>query len=112
MKKLSLQSCMMLLVSVQLSAGDDNDLFSSTADLNRLRILETEFIRGLQSLAVRLEEEHRTINRFLMAHYDRSDDKRDDRGYDKSDEKIYEDYVSNPINALYMIKRLGVELPR
>ena len=106
---------MMLLVSVRLSAGDDNDLFSSTADLNRLRILETEFIRGLQSLAVRLEEEHRTINQFLKAHYDRSDDKRDDRGsesYDKSDEKSYEDYVSNPINALYMIKRLGVELPR
>ena len=100
MKKMSKKCCVIILVLVKLSGADDNDLFSSTADLTRLRNLETKFISDLQALAAKLEEEHWTITRFIKEHYEGQEQRND------------ESYVANPINSLYMIKRLGVELPR
>ena len=97
---MSKKCCVIILVLVKLSGADDNDLFSSTADLTRLRNLETKFISDLQALAAKLEEEHRTITRFIKEHYEGQEQRND------------ESYVANPINSLYMIKRLGVELRR
>ena len=97
---MSVKYCVIILVLIKSSGADDNDLFSSTADLTRLRNLETKFITDLQALADKLEEEHRTIKRFIEEHYE---------GLEPSSD---ESYVTNPINSLYMIKRLGVELRR
>ena len=100
MKKMSTIICIIVLVLIKLSGADDNDLFSSTADLTRLKNLETKFITDLQALADKLEQELRTIKHFIKEHYE---------GLQPRDD---ESYVTNPINSLYMIKRLGVELPR
>ena len=97
---MSMKCCVIILVLLKLSGADDNDLFSSTADLTRLRNLETKFISDLQALAAKLDEEHRTITRFIKEHYEGQEPRNN------------ESYVTNPINSLYMIKRLGVELPR
>ena len=100
MKKMSARFCVIALVLIKLSGADDNDLFSSTADLTRLRNLETKYITDLQALGDKLEQELRTIKHFIKEHYE---------GLEPRDD---ESYVTNPINSLYMIKRLGVELPR
>ena len=100
MKRMSALCSAIMLVLIKSSGADDNDLFSSTADLARLRNLETKFINELQALADKLEEEHRTIQNFITQHY---------KGLEPRDD---DSYVNNPINSLYMIKRLGVELPR
>ena len=101
MKKMSTRYyCVIALVLIKLSGADDNDMFSSTADLTRLRNLETKFITDLKALGDKLEQELRTIKHFIKEHYE---------GLEPRDD---ESYVTNPINSLYMIKRLGVELPR
>jgi len=82
------------------SKCDDNDIFSSTADLNRLLQLESKFVADLNKLVEKLEFEAKTIRTFLETQYSTN------VAQDTSN------YVSNPINSLYLIKRLGKDLDR
>ena len=65
---MSVKYCVIILVLIKSSGADDNDLFSSTADLTRLRNLETKFISDLQALAAKLEEEQTAVRRRRLAH--------------------------------------------
>ena len=80
---------------------DDNDIFSSTADLNRLLQLESKFVADLNKLVEKLEFEAKTIRTFIETQYKSNDVPQDTSNY-----------VSNPINSLYLIKRLGKDLDR
>ena len=87
-----------LLFSTSLSY--DLDVFSSTADLENLLIQEKKFKEDLEHLANRLENEAKILKDFIEKHY-KTVDIRDPVNY-----------VSNPINSLYLIKRLSLDLDR
>ena len=78
-----------------------DDIFSSTADLNRLLQLESKFVADLNKFIEKLEFEARTIRTFLETQYGNNDFAQDTSNY-----------VNNPINSLYLIKRLGKDLDR
>ena len=90
-----------ILISWHYCFCDDNDLFSSTADLTRLLHLETKFISNLNSLVEKLENEAKVIRSYLNSHRKQIDLT-----------LVSDSYVSNPINSLYMIKRLSLDLER
>ena len=91
---------MVTFIAAHIVVTDDNDVFSSTADLTRLLQIETDFISDLHSLVDQLQSDVNTIKRFLSDHYEKR-------------EIINSwSYVSNPINALYLIKRLSVDYDR
>ena len=91
----------MIFLCVTFSDCDDNDIFSSTADLNRLLQLESKFVADLNKLIEKLEFEAKTVRTFLETQYN---------GYDFAHNTS--NYVNNPINSLYLIKRLGKDLDR
>ena len=78
----------------------DLDVFSSTADLENLLVQENKFKEDLEQLANRLENEAKILKDFIEKHY-KTVDIRDPVNY-----------VSNPINSLYLIKRLSLDLDR
>ena len=92
---------LIVIITVTYTHCDDNDVFSSTADLNRLLQLESKFVRELNKLVEKLEFEVKTIRTFLETQYEDKEVIHDSRSY-----------VSNPINSLYLIKRLGKDLER
>lgn len=99
MKMLKILS--LIILCVTFSKCDDNDIFSSTADLNRLLQLESKFVADLNKLVKKLEFEAKTIRTFIETQYKSNDVPQDTSNY-----------VSNPINSLYLIKRLGKDLDR
>ena len=80
--------------------GDDSDLFSSTEDLARLLQTENSFIQQLRLLTVNLEKDLNIIKTFLERHY------KEERTTDGIS------YVSNPLNSLYLIRRLSLDFGR
>ena len=96
---------LLLLVLVPSPASaDHSDVFSSTADLARLLRLEASFVTDLGSLADTLAGEAAAIRRYLDTQYP--------AGAAVRTEIEAEQFVSHPVNSLYLIKRLGVELQR
>ena len=87
------------LVSVTLVTCDDKDVFSSTADLSRLLHMEKSFVEHLRLMTEHLEKDLKTIRTFLETSY-------------KNLLELDETYVANPINSLYLIKRLSLDLAR
>ena len=75
-------------------------MFSSTADLENLLVQENKFKEDLEQLANRLENDAKILKDFIEKHY-KTVDIRDPVNY-----------VSNPINSLYLIKRLSLDLDR
>ena len=76
-------------------------MFSSTAELALLARQEQRFVRELEALARRLEEEAGTVRKFLARHY-------------SSDWSggAAEEYVSHPVNSLALVARLSHHLDR
>ena len=98
---------LLLLLSVLVrspASGDHSDVFSSTADLARLLRLEASFVTDLASLADTLAGEAAAIRRYLDTQYP--------AGAAARTEVEAEQFVSHPVNSLYLVKRLGVELQR
>jgi len=89
----------LLLVFISVNVGtvcsDDRDIFSSTWDLQRLLTRELEFSAGLESLAVTLEAQAKTIRDFIKKNY---------AGFEPGDP---EKHVSHPLNSLALVKRTG-----
>lgn len=80
--------------------GDDSDLFSSTEDLARLLRTENNFIQQLRLLTANMEKDLNILKTFLDSHYKE----------DKARDGI--NYVSNPLNSLYLIRRLSLDYGR
>ena len=53
------------LLTIKCSLSDDNDLFSSTADLTRMMHVEDKFVKGLKELLDKLEKDVSTIKEYL-----------------------------------------------
>ena len=85
---------------VALVRGDDSDLFSSTEDLARLLHTENTFVQQLRDLTANLEKDLNILRTFLDTHY------KEDRVTDGIT------YVSNPLNSLYLIRRLSLDFGR
>ena len=90
-----------LIIILCVTFSNCDDIFSSTADLNRLLQLESKFVADLNKFIEKLEFEARTIRTFLETQYGNNDFAQDTSNY-----------VNNPINSLYLIKRLGKDLDR
>ena len=98
---MSKKNLMIILFYVTFSNCDDKDIFSSTADLNRLLQLESKFIADLTKLVEKLEFQAKIIRTFLETKYDSN-----------NFAHYPSNYVNNPINSIYLIKRLGKDLER
>merc|ERR1719397_2331471 len=79
---------------------DDQDVFSSSAELATLARLEMDYVSGLERLATQLEEETVIIREFLA------------KNYGHFDSRDAEQYVGHPVNSLALITRLSHNLPR
>ena len=89
-----------LLVAVVRVRGDDSDLFASTEDLARLLHTENAFVQQLRDLTADMEKDLKILRTFLDSHY------KEDRLTDGIT------YVSNPLNSLYLIRRLSLDFGR
>ena len=89
-----------LLVAVVRVRGDDSDLFASTEVLARLLHTENTFVQQLRDLTADLEKDLNILRTFLDSHY------KEDRLTDGIT------YVSNPLNSLYLIRRLSLDFGR
>lgn len=83
------------MFNIGIVCADDQDIFSSTWDLQRLLKRELEFSAGLESLAVTLEAQAQTIRNFLKNNYE---------GFNPGDP---ETHVNHPLNSLALVKRTG-----
>merc|ERR1711892_198490 len=89
-----------LISLITISFTSNPDVFSSTAALARLLQQENKFIEDLENLADKLEDEAKSLRHFIEKHYE---------GLDIRDTV---NYVSNPVNSLYLIKRLSLDFNR
>ena len=89
-----------LLVAVVKVRGDDSDLFASTEVLVRLLHTENTFVQQLRDLTADLEKDLNILRTFLDSHYNK----------DLVTDGIT--YVSNPLNSLYLIRRLSLDFGR
>ena len=87
-------------IFITASFADDLDVFSSTADLEKLLHQEDKFRDDLESLATKLEDEAKSLRQFIERHYE------------DLDIRDPVSYVSNPVNSLNLIKRLSMDLDR
>ena len=91
---------LIFLIAASHVISDDKDIFSSTADLSRLLHIENNFVEQLQQMAERMERDLRVIKTFLDTNY---------KDYSAINGKTY---VDNPINSLYLIRRLSLDWAR
>lgn len=87
-------------ITASLADTGQEDVFSSTADLAKLLKQENRFREDLEQLVNKLESEAKSLRHFIEKHYE---------ALDIGDPVSY---VSNPVNSLYLIKRLSLDLDR
>ncbi|XP_023321781.1 prolyl 4-hydroxylase subunit alpha-3 [Eurytemora carolleeae] len=76
----------------------DNDIFSSVKELSKLVKKEDKFFLNLETLTIELEKKVSKLRRYLKFNKPR-------RGVETPEE-----YVSNPVNSIALVKRLGLEM--
>ena len=74
----------------------DNDIFSSVKELSKLVKKEDKFFLNLETLTIELEKKVSKLRRYLKFNKPR-------RGVETPEE-----YVSNPVNSIALVKRLGL----
>lgn len=87
-------------IFIQYVFCDDKDLFSSTFEMQRLLRTEMEFSKNLFKYIKSLEDPPQKLKTFV--------DKTYPNGPFKISENV-EEYVANPLNALGLIQRLGIQ---
>ena len=84
------------IINPSLSEKPDNDIFSSVKELSKLVKKEDDFFLNLETLTIELEGKVSKLRRYLEFNKPR-------RGVETSEE-----YVSNPVNSIALVKRLGL----
>ena len=91
-----------LLLGVTLTLGEEVDLFSSTAEMEKLFQREQEFSDKLESHLKTVEKQLKALDWFLDTNY---------KNYNYTEEDA-EEYVSNPINTYVLLKRTALYWPQ
>jgi prolyl 4-hydroxylase len=97
-KSMAMGHILLWLFLFHASSADNEDLFSSTYELQRLHSSDVQFSRDLYNYANVLEQQLKDVKRYLRAAYPNGPLNETDNA---------EAYVSNPLNALGIMWRMG-----